>query len=110
MDSHLHLPLRPELTASPIAQIKINTLGVIHSITAFLPLLRAGAAKKIVVISTGGADVKTVHKQGEPGLAVYCTTKCAAVMATTKWAIKLQREGFIVVSLTPAFVYTSGTV
>ena len=83
---------------------------MIHSITAFLPLLRAGAAKKIVVISTGGADVKTVHKQGEPGLAVYCTTKCAAVMATTKWAIKLQREGFIVVSLTPGLVDTSGTV
>ena len=110
VDSHPLLLLRSEPTACPLPQFKINTLGVIHSITAFLPLLRAGSAKKIVVINTGGADVKTVHKQGAMGLAAYSITKCAALMATTKWAIKLQREGFIVVSLTPGLVDTSGTV
>ena len=104
------LLLRSELTACPLPQFKINTLGVIHSITAFLPLLRTGSAKKIVVINTGGADVKTVHKQGAMGLAAYSITKCAALMATTKWAAKLQSEGFIVTSLTPGLVDTTGTM
>ena len=109
VDSHPLLLLRSELTACPLPQFKINTLGVIHSITAFLPLLRAGSAKKIVVINTGGADVKTVHKQGAMGLAAYSITKCAALMATTKWALKLKDEGFVVVSLTPGLVDTTGT-
>ena len=99
----------PRLTPLPLSQFKTNTLGVIHGITAFLPLLRAGSGKKIVVISTGGADVKTVHQQGAADMAAYHVTKCAAHMVTTKWALKLKDEGFVVVSLTPGLVDTTGT-
>ncbi len=90
-------------------QFKTNTLGVIHSINAFLPLLRAGSTKRVVVISTGGADVPTVRKQGIAYMAAYHITKTAAVMATAKWALTLQDEGFVVVSLNPGLVDTTGT-
>ncbi|RPD58579.1 NAD-P-binding protein [Lentinus tigrinus ALCF2SS1-7] len=102
-------PNMEELDEDLITTFQINTLGVIHSITAFLPLLRAGSAKKIVVISTGGAHVQTVYKQGAANMAAYHISKCAAYMATTKWAINLQDEGFVVVSLTPGLVDTSAT-
>ena len=93
-------------------QFKINTLGVIHAITAFLPLLRASTAplKKIVVLSTGGADARIVRALGLPDIVAYSVSKAAARMATVKWAIKLKDEGFIVVSLTPGLVDTTGTI
>ncbi|RPD72782.1 NAD-P-binding protein [Lentinus tigrinus ALCF2SS1-7] len=99
-----------ELDADFITSFKTNTLGVIHGISAFLPLLRRGTDKKIVVISTGGADVRNIHRQGAAGIAAYQITKCAALMATTKWASKLQGEGFVVVSLAPGLVDTTGTI
>ncbi|RDX48930.1 NAD-P-binding protein [Lentinus brumalis] len=102
-------PSMDELDDDFITTFKTNTLGVIHSITAFLPLLRGGSTNRVVVISTGGADVPTVLKQGIAYMAAYHITKTAAVMATAKWALTLQDGGFVVVSLTPGLVDTTGT-
>lgn len=89
----------------------MNTLGVIHSIFAFLPLLRASSAnlKKIVVISSGAADYKFINSTGHAHTTAYGITKAATVLATTKWAVKLKDEGFVVVSLSPGMADTSGT-
>ena len=83
---------------------------MIHSISAFVPLLRAGDAKRIVVISTGGADPQTVFHAGIGDMVAYGTTKAAAVMIATKWATKLKDDGFVVVSLTPGLVDTTATM
>ncbi|KAI0742352.1 NAD-P-binding protein [Daedaleopsis nitida] len=100
-----------ELDEDFIDAFKVNTLGVIHGIAAFLPLLRASSAllKKIVVISTGGADPKTVLSYGIADMAAYQITKAAALMATTKYALKLKDDRFVVVSLTPGLVDVSDT-
>lgn len=92
-------------------QYTVNTLGVIHSIFAFLPLLRASSAnlKKIVVISSGAADYKFINSTGHAHTTAYGITKAATVLATTKWAVKLKDEGFVVVSLSPGMADTSGT-
>ena len=42
-------------------------------------------------------------------LCAYGMTKAAALIATTKFALKLKDEGFVVVALDPGFVNTSGT-
>ncbi|RPD54459.1 NAD-P-binding protein [Lentinus tigrinus ALCF2SS1-6] len=97
-----------ELDADFITSFRVNSLGVIHSISAFLPLLRAGPTKKIVVISTAGADLKTVLAIGKADMAAYGMTKAAALIATTKWAVKLQHEGFIVVSVSPGRIDDTG--
>lgn len=121
LDADLIDAVRP-LSSSPspyspdspkaLRQYKINALGVIHGIAAFLPLLRASPAplRKIVVINTGGADPKTVLKIGIPDMAAYGMTKAAALMATTKYALKLKDERFVVVSITPGIVDTSATM
>ena len=89
----------------------MNTLGVIHSIAAFLPLLRASTAptKKIVVINTPGADTKFTRIAGAGDMAAYGITKAATLMATTKYAVKLQDEGFVVITIAPGMVDTSAT-
>lgn len=75
-----------------------------------MPLLRAGPTKKIIVIGTGGGDPKAVLTVGIKNMVAYCATKAAAVMVATKWALELKDEGFVVVTLTPGLVDTSGTM
>ncbi|KAI0794316.1 NAD-P-binding protein [Fomes fomentarius] len=101
-----------ELDEAFITAYKINALGVIHSISAFLPLLRASSAslKKIVVIGTGGADYQAVLGWGIADMSAYGMTKAAALIATTKWAVKLKDEGFVVITLSPGLVDTTGTI
>ena len=43
-------------------------------------------------------------------MAAYGITKAAAVMVATKWANKLKDDGFVVVSLAPGLVDTTGTI
>lgn len=92
-------------------QFKINTLGVVHSVSAFLPLLQRSTAptRKIVVISSGGAIPARVVRTSETGIVAYCTTKAAAVMVAAKYAARLATERFAVVSMNPGVVDTSGT-
>ena len=42
-------------------------------------------------------------------MAAYGMTKAAAIIATTKFALKLKDEGFVVVTLSPGMVDTSAT-
>lgn len=100
---------RPKLTPPSIVQFKVNSLGPVHSIIAFLPLLRASNTKKIIVIGSGAGDVKAVQALGTANMAAYGMTKAAAVMAATKFAIMLKDEGFVVVTLAPGMVDTSAT-
>ncbi|KAI0742365.1 NAD-P-binding protein [Daedaleopsis nitida] len=100
------------LDADFIDAYTINALGVIHGISAFLPLLRASTAelKKVVVISSGQADHNIVLNAKLTDTAAYSVSKAAALMITTKWALKLKDDGFVVVSLSPGVVDTTGTV
>ncbi|KAI1795383.1 NAD(P)-binding protein [Ganoderma leucocontextum] len=103
-------PSMEELDADFIASYKVNALGPVHSITAFLPLLRASSTKKIVVISSGGADPKFIRAVEIAHMSAYGMTKAAALIATTKFAVKLKDEGFIVCSLSPGLVDVSETI
>ncbi|CDO69945.1 hypothetical protein BN946_scf184836.g19 [Trametes cinnabarina] len=98
-----------ELDSDFIDSFKVNTLGVVHSIAAFLPLLRRGTDKKIVVLNTEGASVSLTLRSRVADVAAYCTTKSAAAMVAAKYAAALGKEGFVVVSMAPGVVDTSST-
>ena len=66
--------------------------------------------KRIVVLGTPGADFRFVGHAGIANMTAYSMSKAAAVMATTKWAVKLKDEGFVVVSLSPGLVDTTDTI
>ncbi|KAM5539315.1 hypothetical protein V8D89_007006, partial [Ganoderma adspersum] len=81
---------------------KVNSLGRVHS------LLRASTTK-IIVIGSGAANPKANQVLGIANMAAYGMTKAAALIATTKFAIKLQEEGFVVIMIPPGIVDTSAT-
>ena len=87
----------------------MNVLGLIRSVNVFLPLLRKGTQKKIVVIGTEMGDIDVVWKARVSGVAAYGVTKAAEHMVATKYAAELEPEGFTVVSLSPGMVDVSGT-
>ena len=91
-------------------QFKVNTLGAIHSVEAFLPLLRAGATKKVIFISSGGAVREVVWKGRYYEAAAYSVTKSAENMVMTKYAAQLEAEGFTVASICPGTVDVTGTL
>ncbi|KAL6302030.1 hypothetical protein BKA93DRAFT_737644 [Sparassis latifolia] len=88
---------------------KVNVLGVVHTVNAFLPLLRKGTAKKIIILGSAGADPKWVWKVRLESMAAYGTTKAGTHMVVTKYAALLENEGFTVVALSPGLVDTSAT-
>lgn len=87
----------------------MNVLGLVRSVNAFLPLLRKGTQKKIVVIGTEMADTDVVWKARVSGVAAYGVTKAAEHMVATKYAAELEPEGFTVVAVSPGMVDVSAT-
>ncbi|TFY61330.1 hypothetical protein EVJ58_g4580 [Rhodofomes roseus] len=89
--------------------LKVNVLGSIHTVNAFLPLLRRGTAKKIIIVGTEGGERDFVRRARLFDMAAYGITKAAEHMVATKYAVALETEGFTVVSVSPGFVDVSGT-
>ena len=87
----------------------MNTLGAIHAVDAFLPLLRSGTTKKIIIISSGGGERDVVWRARMAELAAYGVTKCAENMVMTKYAAELESEGFVVAAVSPGKVDVSAT-
>ncbi|KAJ7665112.1 hypothetical protein DFH06DRAFT_1186668 [Mycena polygramma] len=85
---------------------KVNTIGVIHSINAFLPLLRNGSAKKVLTLSTGLGDLDftlLAEATSEPG---YSISKAATNMVVAKFAAQYKAEGFTFLAISPGLVAT----
>ncbi|OBZ71368.1 hypothetical protein A0H81_08762 [Grifola frondosa] len=97
------------LDADFIDSFKVNVLGIIHTINAFLPLLRKGTTKKIVVIGAGGGDPDFVWKARHGYMAAIGPSQGASAVVAAKYAVMLEDEGFTVVSLCPGIVDTINT-
>ncbi|KAJ7755009.1 hypothetical protein DFH07DRAFT_920785 [Mycena maculata] len=86
---------------------RTNTVGTVHCINAFLPLLQMGSVKKVITITTGGADTEFVLKAKHMGSAGYSISKAAVNMVVAKYAAQFKSEGFVFLALSPGFVDTS---
>jgi NAD(P)-dependent dehydrogenase (short-subunit alcohol dehydrogenase family) len=89
------------------AQFHINVVGVVHTINAFLPLLREGAAKKVVTLSSGMGDTDLVLTSGIPNQAPYAISKAAVNMVVAKYAAEYKAEGFVFLAISPGLVDTA---
>ncbi|KAJ7879675.1 hypothetical protein B0H13DRAFT_2051119 [Mycena leptocephala] len=96
-----------DLEKDLIQHFKVNTVGTVHCINAFLPLLRMGSAKKVVTISTMAADPEAILKTNHYGAAAYSISKAAVNMAVAKFAAQLKAEGFVFLTISPGVVNTS---
>jgi NAD(P)-dependent dehydrogenase (short-subunit alcohol dehydrogenase family) len=89
-----------------ITSLEVNVLGTIYSINAFLPLIRKGLAKKIVVISTGLADMDATLLTGNPCFVAYSSMKAALNMIVVKYSNELRGEDIQLLALSPGIVIT----
>jgi len=85
---------------------KTNTVGPMHAINAFLPLLRAGTAKKCVVISTTAGSPKVASATNFANFVGYGVSKAGINLAVAKYAARFRDEGIIFFAVTPGMVKT----
>jgi len=101
--------LDPEiLDAELLKSFRVNVMGVINTINTFLPLIKKGKAKKVVLISTGMADHDLVNNGGIWNGAPYSISKAAVNMVVSKYNARLASQGILFFALSPGVVATYG--
>ena len=88
-----------------IDSFNVNVVAVIHTINIFLPLIKKGSAKKVVLISSGMADPDLVNA-GVFADGPYTISKAAANMAIFKYNAKYKKEGILFFAISPGVVAT----
>jgi len=88
---------------------RINTTGPILTTNAFLPLIQKSTLKKVVVISSGVADVDFTLAANFPYSPEYAISKAGISIAYAKYAAQYKDEGVLFVSISPGLVNTSVT-
>lgn len=90
------------------SSFRANVIGLANTINTFLPLIRASPTKKIIVISTGMADLDLINEFSVPIAAPYSVSKAAANALVAKYNAALGKsEGILVLALSPGLVDTS---
>ena len=87
-------------------QFRTNTLGPIHTINAFLPLLKAGTTKKCLTISSTAGSPKVANTSNFVVSGGYGISKAGLNLAIAKYAARFRDEGIIFLSVTPGMVKT----
>ncbi|KIW20619.1 hypothetical protein PV08_01194 [Exophiala spinifera] len=85
---------------------EVNVVGVVDTINVFLPLIKKGDVKKIVVISSGMADPDLVNNGKVHTGAAYSISKAAVNLAVAKYNARLADQGVLVFALSPGVVST----
>lgn len=107
MVSPLEYEGQEDLLATELNQsILTNAIGPLHATNAFLPLVRAGKAKKIIAISTGAADTELIAVTNGAAGIPYAASKAATNIVVSKLAVTLKPEDIVVLALSPGFVNT----
>jgi len=89
-----------------ILYFRTNTLGPIHTMNAFLPLLRKGQQKKYIVISTPAGSLEFASQPSMPEFVGYGISKAAVNLAVAKFAGRFKGEGIIFLAMSPGMVKT----
>lgn len=87
-------------------QFNINVIGVIHTINVFLPLVRAGSAKKVITISSGIGECELTVQAGFSISGPYSISKAAVNMVVAKYAAEYKKDSLIFLALSPGLVNT----
>lgn len=85
-----------------------NVIGVAITTNAFLPLIRRGATKKAITISTGMADAELIARFDIANAAAYSVSKAATNALVAKYHAALGKaEGILFLAVSPGLVDTS---
>ncbi|KAK8075821.1 hypothetical protein PG997_010484 [Apiospora hydei] len=81
-----------------------NVVSNIHLYNLFMPLILKGQTKKVVVISTGMAEMELVNKYEVDVGSLYSISKAAMNMATAKFNAQYKKDGVLFLSISPGVV------
>lgn len=81
-------------------------MGTIHLFNVFMPLIRQGAAKKVIALTTGMADMEVVRQLDIDIAPPYAISKAALNTAVAKFSAQYRREGILFMSISPGVVDT----
>ncbi|KIX09502.1 uncharacterized protein Z518_00582 [Rhinocladiella mackenziei CBS 650.93] len=95
------------LETALLNSFQVNVVGVVHTINAFLPLIKKSTIKKVVLISSGMADPDVVNG-GVWKSGPYTISKAAANMVVFKYNAKYKDDGILFFALSPGIVSTWG--
>jgi NAD(P)-dependent dehydrogenase (short-subunit alcohol dehydrogenase family) len=95
------LPVWTDLSKVNDWQMDINLLSAVFTTNAFLPLIRKGEVKKIIIISSGMAGENVILTTELPFTIGYAAAKAGLNAIVAKYAVQLKGEGIISLSLSP---------
>jgi len=90
-------------SAEMVRAFRVNTLGPLHVVAAFLPLLRKGKNKVLAQITS---KMGSIADNTSGGSYAYRVSKAALNMAVKNLAHEFGWEGFIALTLHPGWVQT----
>ncbi|KAB8227148.1 NAD(P)-binding protein [Aspergillus alliaceus] len=98
--------LSPEVLEENILDsCRTNVVGVAHTINAFLPLIRKGCQKKVIVVSSLLADIDFVSRFALDTATPYSISKAAANLLMAKYHAALgPTEGILFLAISPGVV------
>lgn len=86
----------------------VNVIGNIHLINLFVPLIKRGGLKKILVVSSGMGDPNFVVEENVKMQTPYAVSKAALNMAVAKYHVQYKSEGILIMAISPGLVETGG--
>lgn len=87
-------------------QFRTNVVGNVHLINLFLPLILKGNVKKIIVLSSGMADLEPTRIYNLYENPPYGIAKAALNMAVAKFSAEYAKHGVLFMSISPGVVDT----
>ena len=100
------IPLAVMIRGVDDTQIKVNLTTSIYVTNAFLDLIRKGAEKKIVFVSSSSGDIEFTRITGLSAVLGYSIAKAGLNMVATKFGAELAPEGIKTLSISPGWVNT----
>jgi len=88
------------------AEFNVDVIGVALATNAFLPLIRAGTTKKVIVLATGLGDIDLTNDYSVRAGGVYSIAKAASNMLIAKYNAELGKEGVLFLGISPGMVDT----
>ncbi|KAI9797714.1 MAG: hypothetical protein M1833_005375 [Piccolia ochrophora] len=84
----------------------VNTVGIIKTTNALIPLLQKGKAKKVISLSTGLGDLDFTNQSEIPYSPSYSISKAALNAVVAKYNTMYKKDGILFLAISPGVVDT----
>ncbi|KAL4952038.1 hypothetical protein BDW69DRAFT_28804 [Aspergillus filifer] len=97
----------PSLETDILDSFRINVLGVMKTIEAFLPLLHSSTGeKKVITITSGMSDLDLINASELAVAVPYAMSKGALNVAVAKYNALYKQSGLLFLGICPGYVAT----